>query len=83
MTKRLIDNDDVDQMDIDDSSEQKKYKQSPTCHDGQWYQYDFSIIDKKIEEIQVIMDELIALKESLRKYNESIPTPINFCSYLV
>ena len=41
-------------------------------------QYDFSIIDKKITEIQVLVEELVLLKQLLSNRTDCEP----FCSYL-
>lgn len=41
--------------------------------------FDFTIIDRKIEEIQTLVEELIQLKESLMANAQ----PDQFCSYLV
>lgn len=45
--------------------------------------YDFSMIDKKIEEVQVILQELIKLKENFAKHNDDdLPNQKGFCTYL-
>jgi hypothetical protein len=73
-------------MDIDESGynlQKKKKKESKPSNITDFIEpnpiYDFSIIDRKIEEINAILEELYKLKEY---FEQVAPKERGFCSYL-
>lgn len=67
-------------MDIDESGYGSQKKESNiTNFTEPKHSYDFSIIDRKIEEIHAILEELYKLKEH---FEQVAPKERGFCSYL-